>query len=133
MVAVGNPELVKADWIKPGAVVLDVGINVVSGMLGHGQKERLRGRCDSQLGPADSCWPLYNNGTTGDGKQQQQRVVGDVAFEEVSQVAAAVTPVPGGIGPMTIAAVLHNTIQAAWMHAGEQHEPSSRYAAGSSG
>ena len=79
----------------------------------------------------NSCW--LPNGTAGDGEHQQQRVVGDVAFEEVSQVAAAVTPVPGGVGPMTIAAVLHNTIQAAWMHAGEQHEPSSKYAAGSSG
>ena len=77
----------KADWIKPGAVVLDVGINVVPD--GHGGN----------------------------------KVVGDVAFDEVSQVAAAITPVPGGLGPMTIAAVLHNTLQAAKMHISkEQHQ-----------
>lgn len=80
--AVGNPEVVKADWVKPGAVVLDVGINVVP---------------DSKGG---------------------HKVVGDVAFDEVSQVAGAITPVPGGLGPMTIAAVLHNTLQAARMHLG---------------
>lgn len=94
VVAVGNPELVQAHWVKPGAVVLDVGINVVEGEDG------------------------------------ESRVVGDVAFEEVSQVAGAISPVPGGIGPMTIAAVLHNTIQAAWMHAGkkQEHAPSSQFA-----
>ena len=57
MVAVGNPELVKADWIKPGAVVLDVGINVVSGVLGRERSALLRGRSDSELGLADFCWP----------------------------------------------------------------------------
>ncbi|MBY6185681.1 bifunctional methylenetetrahydrofolate dehydrogenase/methenyltetrahydrofolate cyclohydrolase FolD [Marinobacter hydrocarbonoclasticus] len=75
IVAVGRPELVKADWVKPGAVVLDVGINRV---------ER-------------------------DGKA---RLVGDVAFDEVAQVASAITPVPGGVGPMTIACLLRNTLQA---------------------
>ncbi|MBY5920240.1 bifunctional methylenetetrahydrofolate dehydrogenase/methenyltetrahydrofolate cyclohydrolase FolD [Ferrimonas balearica] len=75
IVAVGRPELVKAEWVKPGAVVLDVGINRV---------ER-------------------------DGKA---RLVGDVAFDEVAQVASAITPVPGGVGPMTIACLLRNTLQA---------------------
>lgn len=80
--AVGRPEMVKADWIKPGATVIDVGINRVP---------------------------------TEDGKG---RLVGDVAFEEVSQVAGAITPVPGGVGPMTIACLLRNTLVAAHRRAG---------------
>ncbi|GEO81273.1 bifunctional methylenetetrahydrofolate dehydrogenase/methenyltetrahydrofolate cyclohydrolase FolD [Pararhodospirillum oryzae] len=75
--AVGRPELVRADWIKPGATVIDVGINRVS---------------------------------TPDGKT---RLVGDVAFDDVEAVAGALTPVPGGVGPMTIACLLANTMQAA--------------------
>jgi methylenetetrahydrofolate dehydrogenase (NADP+) / methenyltetrahydrofolate cyclohydrolase len=75
--AVGIAELVKGSWIKPGAVVIDVGINRV---------------------------------TLPDGKT---RLLGDVAFEEVKQVARAVTPVPGGVGPMTIACLLRNTVKAA--------------------
>ena len=68
--AVGIPELVKADWIKKDAIVIDVGIN-----------------------------------------KTEQGIVGDVAFEEVSKVAKALTPVPGGVGPMTIACLLKNTIE----------------------
>ena len=75
--AMGRPEMVKRDWIKPGATVIDVGINRV---------------------------------TTADGKS---RVVGDVAFEEARTVAGAITPVPGGVGPMTIACLLVNTLRAA--------------------
>ena len=78
IVAVGHAELVKKDWIKPGAVVVDVGINVV-----------------------------------GDVDSSHYYVVGDVAAAEVAQVASAISPVPGGVGPMTIAAVLSNTIQSA--------------------
>ncbi len=74
--AVGRPEMVRGDWIKPGATVIDVGINRV---------ER-------------------------DGKM---RLVGDVAFDEARAVAAAITPVPDGVGPMTIACLLHNTLTAA--------------------
>ncbi len=70
--AVGRPEMIRGDWIKPGAVVIDVGINRV-----------------------------------GD------RLVGDVAFEEAAEVAAAITPVPGGVGPLTIAMLLKNTVAAA--------------------
>jgi len=81
-VAVGVPELVKRNWIKPGATVVDVGINRV---------------------PA------------GDGKA---RVVGDVAFAEVAEVAGAITPVPGGVGPMTIACLMLNTVRAACAIAG---------------
>ncbi len=74
--AVGRPEFVRGDWVKPGAVVIDVGINRI---------ER-------------------------DGKSI---LVGDVSFEEVKEVAGAITPVPGGVGPMTIAYLLSNTVDAA--------------------
>lgn len=77
LAAVGKPEIVKADWIKPGAIVIDVGITRVP---------------------------------TADGKS---RLIGDVAFEEAAQVASAITPVPGGVGPMTIACLLSNTLSAA--------------------
>jgi len=80
--AAGRPEMVKADWIKPGAAVIDVGIN----------------RIDA-----------------GEGKT---RLVGDVAFGEVAEVAGAITPVPGGVGPMTIAVLLRNALVAAHRNAG---------------
>jgi methylenetetrahydrofolate dehydrogenase (NADP+) / methenyltetrahydrofolate cyclohydrolase len=76
--AVGRPEMIRGDWIKPGAVVVDVGINRV---------------------PAPEA---------GAGKT---RLVGDVAFAEAAQVAAAITPIPGGVGPMTIACLLDNTLR----------------------
>jgi len=88
--AVGEPELVRAEWVKPGAVVIDVGINVVPA---NGEGARPQG--DPDLSSAD--W----------------RIVGDVAFEEVSKVAGYVSPVPGGVGPMTIAALLSNTLESA--------------------
>ena len=78
--AVGRPEMIKGDWIGPGAVVIDVGINRI---------------------PAPE---------RGEGKM---RLVGDVAFEEAKAVAGAITPVPGGVGPMTIAVLLRNTVEAA--------------------
>ncbi|NET71350.1 MAG: bifunctional methylenetetrahydrofolate dehydrogenase/methenyltetrahydrofolate cyclohydrolase FolD [Sphaerospermopsis sp. SIO1G2] len=81
--AVGRPEMVRAHWVKPGACVIDVGIN----------------RVDAQDG--------------GKG-----RLVGDVAFDEVREVAGYLTPVPGGVGPMTIACLMHNTIEAACHQAG---------------
>jgi methylenetetrahydrofolate dehydrogenase (NADP+)/methenyltetrahydrofolate cyclohydrolase len=77
VVAVGRPEMVRGSWIKPGAVVIDVGIQRIA---------------------------------TADGKS---RLVGDVAFAEAAQVAGAITPVPGGVGPMTVACLLRNTLQAA--------------------
>lgn len=86
-----HPELIKRDWVKPGAVVIDVGINVVS---------------SSSLDSVSSF--------AGEG----YHVVGDVAYPDVSTVAGAITPVPGGVGPMTIAAVLHNTLLAAKYRAG---------------
>ena len=80
--AVGRPEMVRGDWIKPGATVIDVGINRVP---------------------------------TDDGKG---RLVGDVAYDEVAEVASAITPVPGGVGPMTIAMLMRNTLVAAHRRAG---------------
>ena len=80
--AVGRPEMIRGDWIKPGATVIDVGINRVP---------------------------------TDDGKG---RLVGDVAFAEAREVAGAITPVPGGVGPMTIAMLLRNTLVAAHRRAG---------------
>ena len=85
--AVGRPEMVKADWIKPGATVIDVGINRIAA------PER------------------------GEGKS---RLVGDVAYAEASDIAAAITPVPGGVGPMTIAMLMANTVIAAHRAAGKQ-------------
>jgi methylenetetrahydrofolate dehydrogenase (NADP+)/methenyltetrahydrofolate cyclohydrolase len=78
--AVGRPEMVRSDWVKPGAVVIDVGINRV---------------------PAPE---------KGEGKT---KLVGDVNFSEAAEVASAITPVPGGVGPMTIACLLRNTLVAA--------------------
>ena len=75
--AVGRPEMVKGDWIKPGATVIDVGINRIEN----------------------------DDGTT--------KLVGDVEFSSAAEVAGAITPVPGGVGPMTIACLLHNTLQQA--------------------
>ena len=79
--AVGRPQMVRGDWVKPGAVVIDVGTN----------------RIDDPSHPKGS------------------RLVGDVAFDEVKEVAGAITPVPGGGGPMTIAMLLNNTVRAAKM------------------
>ena len=78
VVAAGRPEMVRGDWIKPGAAVIDVGINRI---------------------------PAAEEGKT--------RLVGDVCFAEAAEVAGAITPVPGGVGPMTIACLLANTLTAA--------------------
>ena len=80
--AVGQPEMVRGDWIKPGATVIDVGINRVP---------------------------------DGEGKT---KIVGDVAFAEVAEIAGAITPVPGGVGPTTIACLMLNTLTAACMQNG---------------
>ena len=80
--AVGRPEMIKGDWIKPGATVIDVGINRI------------------------------DNGEGG------TRLVGDVDFAGATEVAGAITPVPGGVGPMTIAVLLRNTLVSAYRRAG---------------
>jgi methylenetetrahydrofolate dehydrogenase (NADP+) / methenyltetrahydrofolate cyclohydrolase len=89
--AVGRPGFVRGDWIQPGAVVIDVGINRVPAL----------GLSTAPTGPASPVEP---------GKT---RLVGDVAFDEAVQVAGFITPVPGGVGPMTIACLLRNTVIAA--------------------
>jgi 5,10-methylene-tetrahydrofolate dehydrogenase/methenyl tetrahydrofolate cyclohydrolase len=77
--AVGRAEMVRGDWIKPGAVIIDVGVNAVD----------------------------------DPSREKGYRLVGDVAFEEAKEKAAAITPVPGGVGPMTIAMLLRNTVDGA--------------------
>ncbi len=81
--AIGRPEMVRGDWIKPGATVIDVGINRA---------------------------PFRDPVKAAQGRT---RVVGDVAFKEASRVASWITPVPGGVGPMTVACLLQNTLTAA--------------------
>src|SRR4029434_2679518 len=76
--AIGKPEMVRGDWIKPGATVIDVGINRIP---------------------------------TAEGKA---KLVGDVAFQEALNVAGAITPAPGGVGQMTVACLLVNTMRGAW-------------------
>jgi methylenetetrahydrofolate dehydrogenase (NADP+)/methenyltetrahydrofolate cyclohydrolase len=78
--AIGRPRMIQGDWIRPGATVIDVGINRI--------------RVDTPEGP-------------------REKLVGDVDFESASRVAGAITPVPGGVGPMTIACLLRNTVTAA--------------------
>jgi methylenetetrahydrofolate dehydrogenase (NADP+) / methenyltetrahydrofolate cyclohydrolase len=85
--AVGRPEMVRGDWVKPGATVIDVGINRM---------------------PAPE---------KGEGKA---RLVGDVAFDEAAKIAGAITPVPGGVGPMTIAMLMANTLTSACLAAGRK-------------
>lgn len=84
--AVGRPQMVKADWVKPGATVIDVGINRVA---------------------------------APDKGESKSRLVGDVAYAEAAEVAGAITPVPGGVGPMTIAMLMANTVIAAYRTAGK--------------
>jgi methylenetetrahydrofolate dehydrogenase (NADP+)/methenyltetrahydrofolate cyclohydrolase len=83
--AVGRPLMVKKDWIKPGAVVIDVGINRID---------------DPETG--------------------KTKLVGDVDYDGVAEVASAITPVPGGVGPMTIACLLKNTVDAALRQQGSE-------------
>ena len=79
IVAIGKPEFVTADMVKPGAVVIDVGIHRIA----------------------------------DESKKSGFRLIGDVKYDEVAPIASAITPVPGGVGPMTIAALLYNTLQSA--------------------
>ena len=86
--AVGRPEMVRGDWLKPGAIVIDVGMNRVPGKA-----------LDAEGKP-------------------KTRLVGDVAYAEAAEIAGAITPVPGGVGKMTIAMLMANTLQAAKRAAG---------------
>jgi methylenetetrahydrofolate dehydrogenase (NADP+)/methenyltetrahydrofolate cyclohydrolase len=85
--AVGRPEMVRGDWVKPGATVIDVGINRI---------------------------PAPEKG------ESKTRLAGDVAFDEAAKVAGAITPVPGGVGPMTIAMLMANTVTSAYLAAGRK-------------
>ncbi len=99
VVAVGSAKLVDSRWIKPGAIVLDVGINALPGI----EREAL------DADPTGNK-PLYETLL-----RQHSHVVGDVDFDDVLGKAAWITPVPGGLGPMTVAALIRNTISsAAW-------------------
>ena len=82
VVAVGKPGLVKGEWVRDGAIVIDVGIN----------------------------------------RQEDGRLVGDVDFDEAARRAGHITPVPGGVGPMTVASLLENTLMAADIHDGQHRE-----------
>ncbi len=86
--AVGRPKMVQGDWVKPGAIVIDVGINRVTP-------------------------PLTPPPAGGQRAAQGGSLVGDVDFETAAKVASAITPVPGGVGPMTIACLMQNTLKAA--------------------
>jgi methylenetetrahydrofolate dehydrogenase (NADP+)/methenyltetrahydrofolate cyclohydrolase len=86
IVAVGRPQIITADMVKPGAIVIDVGMNRITDSSG------------------------------------KSRLVGDVDFESVQQVAASLTPVPGGVGPMTVAMLLQNTVQSYWRKEGVRSE-----------
>ncbi len=88
--AIGRPEFITADMVKDGAVVIDVGINRV---------------------------PIPES-ERPEGSRKKHRLVGDVAFEEVKEKASLITPVPGGVGPMTIAMLMKNTVKAAWVQNG---------------
>lgn len=92
--AVGKPNLITADMVKPGAVVIDVGINPTSP--------------NNLITPAR----LATRSVTGRQKPKD-RIVGDVDFDEVSKIASKITPVPGGVGPMTVAALMQNLVTAA--------------------
>jgi methylenetetrahydrofolate dehydrogenase (NADP+)/methenyltetrahydrofolate cyclohydrolase len=89
--AVGRPEMIRGAWIKPGAIVIDVGINRV---------------------------PRDGQDAAG---RPKTKLVGDVAFAEAIQRAGAITPVPGGVGPMTIAMLMQNTLGTALLRQGESH------------
>lgn len=89
VVAIGNPQFIKGSWIKPGAVVIDVGMNYIPDVS----------------------------------RKSGQRLVGDVDYTEARQFASQITPVPGGVGPMTVAMLMHNTFKSAERYFKEQLEP----------
>lgn len=92
--AVGKANYIRADWIKEGAVVIDVGINFVP------KVEPLSGLAAELENPLDA--------------QDAMQLVGDVAYQECAKRASFITPVPGGVGPMTVAMLMENTIRSYW-------------------
>lgn len=111
VVAVGYPHLINRTWIKPGAIILDVGINVVDDEV----EDNSRPSAQEGSRPGSRCDRASS--LSGD-DTHNLHVTGDVDLDDVLGIASAVTPVPGGLGPMTIAAVLHNTVHAAALHLG---------------
>jgi len=107
--AVGHAQLVRGSWIKPGAVVIDVGTNSVKGALSY-QRARPVHAAIAHAGL------VLARGTVpplDDTKKSGVAWVGDVHFDEAVKVAGAITPVPGGVGPMTIAMLMSNTLDSA--------------------
>jgi len=144
--AVGRPEMVKADWVKPGAAVIDVGINRVwldhpadkeytcavtgEAFIAHRKDQSQKGgraRMGDYCSQCDKAWRKGHmpsgcgcKGCCGHAHNcehiplyRKYKLVGDVDFEEVKEMAGHLTPVPGGVGPMTIAMLMHNTYRGA--------------------
>jgi methylenetetrahydrofolate dehydrogenase (NADP+)/methenyltetrahydrofolate cyclohydrolase len=105
--AIGRPGFVTAEFVQPGATVVDVGINRIESL--ETAPENLRGseRIAREI------------------SEKGRALVGDVDFEDVSRVASRITPVPGGIGPLTVAMLIHNTVLAARLRRGSRTLPTS--------
>ena len=119
--AAGSPLLIKRDWVKPGAVLLDVGINFISQQRKRKGQEEGRAAANGRL-PEGKAGEEEDeegeegsaSGDGGEGSEEDERaglrLVGDVDLESVRGHAGAVSPVPGGIGPMTVACLMSNTL-----------------------
>ncbi len=140
--AVGRPEMVKGDWVKPGAAVIDVGINRVwrehpadkewtckatgETFIAHRKDESKKGGRAKMGTYCETCDETYLKGREPADMQdcevmslfRKYKLVGDVDFDEVNEVAGYLTPVPGGVGPMTIAMLMWNTLAGAKLAAG---------------
>lgn len=99
--AIGRPGFVTAEFVRPGATVVDVGINRLESLAGAPENLRGSERIASAIG------------------SKGRAIVGDVDFDDVSRVASRITPVPGGVGPLTVAMLIHNTVRAARLRRGE--------------
>lgn len=99
--AIGRPGFVTAEFIRPGAIVVDVGINRLESLAGAPENLRGSERIANAIG------------------SKGRAIVGDVDFDDVSRVASRITPVPGGVGPLTVAMLIHNTVRAARLRRGE--------------
>lgn len=121
VVAIGRPEFIKGDWIKPGAVVIDVGMNSVPGALNGGACAVSPaciavGRGLMHASAAALC-------AVDATRKSGQRLVGDVEFAAAEDRVLAITPVPGGVGPMTVAMLMDNVVQSARRYADAGHGP----------
>jgi methylenetetrahydrofolate dehydrogenase (NADP+)/methenyltetrahydrofolate cyclohydrolase len=98
--AIGRPGFVTAEFVRPGATVVDVGINRLESLAGAPENLRGSERIANAIG------------------SKGRAIVGDVDFDDVSRVASRITPVPGGVGPLTVAMLIHNTVRAARLRRG---------------